>query len=215
MTVNYNTSIITEGLRLCYDNVNPKSYTSGTTVKDLITLTSGTNGLANSAVSWMNAGVYVLTLSVIIKKLTTNTAYATNPLTKYNVTTDNTFSLYTFGTNSGTAPEADGRVLLYSNRGGVWGGVGNSYVMSVGETAWFTWQYNSGTGGQLWVNGVKSGARSGSGIFGSASNNSNLILHSPLATSILTLYYASIYDRELTDAEVFKNFNAHRGRYGL
>jgi hypothetical protein len=216
MGITYNTSIIKDGLRHSTDISNIKSYTSGSTITDLITGASGTSSIPNSAATWMNAGVGSITLTVAIKKLTGIPVYAVNPLTKYTNTTDNTFSWYVFGNNAGTTPSEDGRLSLYSNAGGTWGGIGSSYVIALNETVIATVQYNSASGGQLWINGVKSGTRTGrTGIFGTATNTSPIVVFTPPATSTLTMYYSSIYDRELTDSEIIQNFNALRGRYWL
>lgn len=204
------------GLRHCFDTVNQKSYTTGTTIRDMITGASGTNSIPNSAVSWMNAGVNAITITAAITRLTENTAYAANPFSKFTSTTDNTFNLYVFGNFNNTTPAADGRIAMYSNRGGTWNTVGSSsYVIPLGQTVIATWQINSTDGGQLWINGTKYGARSGAGIFGSSNNTTPLTIWTPPTTAVLTLNYATIYDRELTDTEILQNFNAIRGRYNL
>lgn len=218
MSIIYNTSVITQGFGLRHntDLSNIKSYTSGSNITDLITNTTGVSSIPNSAATWMNAGVYQITITAVIKRLITNLSYSVNPLTKYNGTTDNTFNLYMFGNFNNTAPASDGVLLLYSNAGGSWGSIGTAYGVALNETVIFTVQYNSVTGGQTWINGTKLGTRTGrTGIFGSANNTSPITVYTPPASSVLTLYYSSIYDRELTDAEVVQNFNALRGRFGL
>jgi hypothetical protein len=181
----------------------------------MITLAGGTASIPNSAASWMNAGVNQITITAVIKRLSGIAGYSVNPLTKYLGTTDCTFSWYMFGNNSGTTPTEDGIMRMYSNRGGSWGQVGGSYGLALNETAVLTIQYNSITGGQLWVNGNKIGTRSGTGIFGTAANTSGVTVFTPPMTSALIMYYSSIYDRELSDAEIVQNFGALRGRFGL
>lgn len=215
MGVNYNTRIVNSGLRHVFDIQNTKSYTSGTTIKDLVTNVSGSSGIANAPVSWMNAGVNQITITTVIKRLTENTAYSTNPLFKYNSTTDNSFSLYVFGNFNNTVPADDGKILLYSNTGGTWKSLGNSYNIALNETVIATWQFNSTNGCQTWINGNKIGGRVGTGIFGSNNNTSSLGVFTPPSTSVLTLFYASIYDKELTDVEVLQNYAALRGRFAL
>lgn len=207
--------IATNGLRHCFDFINKKCYTSGSTVRDMITRASGSNSIPNSAVSWMNAGVNEFTLNVAITRLSDNTGYSYNPLSKYASPTDNTFNLYLLGNLNGTAPNNEGLLVLYANRGGIWNPVGSSYRTVIGTPVIATWQINSSLGGQLWINGQKVGGRSGAGILGSNNNTSNLIVATPPLTSVLSMHHVSIYDRELTDAEVKQNFNALRGRYGL
>lgn len=215
MGLHHSPKIVTNGLRHCTDGDNAKSYTSGSTMTDLITGQSGTDSIPNDAVSWMNAGVDFITLSTVITKETAHTGYSSNLFTKYGGTTNNTFNLYVFGTNGGASPESDGNIRLYSNRGGVWGPVGAVYAMSIPETVIATWQYNTTDGGQTWINGEKVGTRSASGVFGSDSNTSNMKVTNPSYTSEVTIHCTSIYDRELTDDEIVQNYIALRGRFGI
>lgn len=207
--------IVTNGLRHCFDFINTKCYTTGTTVTDMITKASGTNSIPNSAVSWMNTGLNEITINVAITRLSDNTGYSANPLSKYAGTTDNTFNLYLLGNLNGTAPNNEGVLTLYSNRGGVWNSVGASYKTAINETVFASWQINSTLGGQLWINGKKVGSRSGTGIFGSSNNTSAMTVWTPPTSTVLNMRYVSIYDRELTDSEIVQNFNAIRGRYNL
>jgi hypothetical protein len=216
MATNYNPRIIMNGLRHVTDESNPKSYPgSGSTMTDVITGQSGTDNIPNDAVSWMNGGVDYITINCVVTKETAHTGYSTNIFTKYANTTDNTFNMYIFGTNGGAAPADDGKLRLYSYRGGVWGSCGAVYAMSIPETVIATWQYDTATGAQLWINGVKEGTASGSGGLGSASNTSNLVVTNPGYTSVATIHYTSIYDRKLSDAEVVQNYEALRGRFGV
>ena len=215
MGIAYNTSIITSGLRNSTDLSNKKSFVSGLNIKDIITGGTGSASIPNSSVSWMNAGVREVTITLILTRLTANANYATNPFTKYNGTTDCSFSVYLFGNSAGAAPLDDGKLRLYSNCGGTWQPVGDVYSMSINQTVVATWQYNSTSGGQMWINGVKNGGRIGSGIFGTAANTTALVRDTPASNTVLTMNYTSIYDRELTDSEVVQNFNALRGRFGL
>lgn len=215
MGLHHSPRIVTDGLRHSTDVDNIKSYTGGTIMTDLITGQSGTNSIPNDVASWMNAGVDFITITMAVTKETIYTGYSMGIFTKYAGTTDNTFRVYMFGTNSGTAPAADGNILLYSNRGGVWGSVGAVYKMAIPETIIITWQYNTTDGGQTWINGVKNGARTASGIFGSDSNTSNIVIANPSTYPAATLHYTSIYDRELTDSEIVQNYIALRGRFEL
>lgn len=215
MAIHYSSDIILNGLRHCFDTSNTKSYTSGTDIKDLITGAQGTNGIANSNVSWMNDGVYTTTIIAIITRLAPISGYAINPLTKYSSTTDNTFNLYMFGNFGGAAPADDGRLGYYSNLNGSWASVGTQYGCQINETVMYTLQYNSGLGGQTWANSTKLGSRTGSGRLGSVGNTSGLIVATPPYTSTLKLQATYIYDRELSDQEIGQNFAAIRGRFGL
>ena len=208
-------NVVDDGLMTCLDSYNTNSFVSPTWT-DLVTKETGVAGLPNSAVFWMNAGLITrCTLTMIIRRNTANAAYAINPFTKYNGTTDNTFSWYMFGNFAGAAPASDGNLQLYANKGGSWGGVGGAYVVSLNQTVCATIQYNSTTGGQLWINGIQVGGRGGAGGLGSIGNTSNLVAMHPTTSSIISPYYYSIYNRELSDLEVQQNFNALRSRYSI
>ena len=215
MGVNYNSSIVTSGLRNSTDLSNNKSFVSGLNITDTVAGGTGSASIPNSSVSWMNAGVREVTITLILTRLTANANYATNPFTKYNGTTDCSFSVYLFGNFAGAAPASDGVLALYSNCGGTWQSLGAQYAMALNQTVVATWQYNSTSGCQLWINGVKNGSRSGSGIFGTAANTTALVRFTPASSPVLNMNYTSIYDRELSDSEVIQNFNALRGRYNL
>ena len=208
--------IVTSGLRVCTDTVNAKSYSgSGTTITDMITKGSGSNSIPNSYVSWMNAGVNAASFVVVIKRLTNNAGYALNPFFKYADTTNNTFNMYMFGNFAGANAADEGRIRWYANRGSIWNSISGDYVTAINETVIVQLQYNSSTGGQLWINGTATGSRTGSGILGSATNTSNLTIYTPGTSSIATIYYTAIYDRELSSSEVLQNYAALRGRYGI
>jgi hypothetical protein len=216
MALSHSPKVVTAGLRNCTDNRNIKSYTGGSAITDIITnSTVSTNTIPNSAVSWLNSGVNNITLTAVVTRLTANAGYATNPFYKYVDTSNNTFNLYMFGNFNNANPGDDGRLWYYSNVNGSWAAVGSSYVCQINETVMFTLQYNSSAGGQTWTNGSKVGSRSGNGRFGSVGNTSNLTVFTPPETSVLTLHYTAIYDRELSDAEITQNYNALRGRYRI
>lgn len=215
MGLHHSPKIVTSGLRLCTDSINTKSYLgSGTTITDMITGGSGSS-IPNASVSWMNAGVNAASFVVVIKRLTNNAGYAYNPFYKYVTTTDNTFNMYMFGNFAGANAADEGRIMWYANRGGTWNTISGSYVTAINETVIVQLQYNSSTGGQLWINGTTTGTRTGSGILGTATNTSNLVVHTPGTSSIATVFYTAIYDRELSSSEILQNYIALKGRYSV
>ena len=215
MGTHYNPKMVTSGLRVCTDVSNTKSYTTGTTITDMITARSGSNSIPNASVSWMNAGVSAASFVVVIKRLTNNAGYALNPFFKYVDTTNNTFNMYMFGNFAGANAADEGRIMWYANRGGIWNTISGSYVTAINETVIVQLQYNSSTGGQLWINSTATGSRTGSGILGSSANTSDLTVYTPGLSSIATVYYTAIYDRELSSSEVFQNYAALRGRFSV
>lgn len=214
MSLAHSPSIVTNGLRHCTDGINTKSYVSGNTIKDLITGASGTNSIPNSVCTWMNNGVNAITITLALTRLTNNAGYSIKPFTKYAGTTNNTFSIYLFGNNAGGQPALEGNLRLYSYVGGAWNDVGSNYNTVIGAPVIAVWQYNSTTGGQLWINGAKVGTRTRTGTFGSV-NTSDVAIFNPTSSSVANIHYSSIYDRELSDIEIKQNFNALRGRYSL
>ena len=217
MGLSHSPRIVTSGLRVCTDTVNAKSYSgSGTTITDMITKGSGTDNIPNASVAWMNAGVSAASFVVVIKRLANNSGYSHNPFAKYASTTDNTFNMYMFGNFAGANAADEGRIRWYANRGSIWNSISGDYVTAINETVIVQLQYNSSTGGQLWINGTATGARYGSGTLGSGTNTSNLFVGTPPSTSpISAVYYTAIYDRELSSTEVLQNYAALRGRFGV
>jgi len=89
--------------------------------------------------------------------------------------------------------------------------------MSVGQTFWVALQYNSTQGGQAWVNGNKSGGRSGNnGNLGNISSPTGTMnIYLPYTGSQIGTGYIShilFYNRELSDAEMVQNYNAVASR---
>ena len=77
-----------------------------------------------------------------------------------------------------------------------------------------TFQWNSSTGGQVWLNGNKVGGRSGSGLLG-VSGTGSMVVFAPTTNLYSAVHHASLYSRELTDEEVVNHYRAIRGRYGI
>jgi hypothetical protein len=89
--------------------------------------------------------------------------------------------------------------------------------MTTGQTFWVALQYNSSQGGQAWVNGSKSGGRSGNnGNLGpTTSTTYDINMYLPYEGSPIGTGYVShilFYNRELSDAEMTKNYNAVSSR---
>jgi hypothetical protein len=181
----------------------------------MITGVQGFDSIPNSAVSWMNNGVYAITITAVIKRLAATPSYAINPLTKYTDTTNNTFNLYMFGNFNGTQTVNDGRLGFYSNLNGSWQSVATQYGCSLNETVIYTLQFNSVNGGQTWTNTTKLGSRGNGGRLGSVGNTSSLFVASPTYSSALRLEAALIYDRELSDQEILSNSISLKSRYGI
>jgi hypothetical protein len=207
-------NIVTNGLEILLDNKNKKSYTgTGDAWTNLINKQSY-SGSTLSNPSWAN-NVSQVTICVLLEKTETLIGYASHPVNKWNsgYTTNSSFVLYHFGDYS---PETmqDGLLAWYgttsANGWSQIAGGGYDYRMISGEIAHVCLQYNSNNGGgQMWINGQKIGARSGTtGTIGPAPDYGNISVYGPQASGAVKVHKASFYSRELTDSEILQNYNA-------
>jgi hypothetical protein len=111
---------------------------------------------------------------------------------------DGVLGWYGYGTNSG------------------WANIGTYGFTSltVGQTKWVALQYNSTQGGQAWVNGSKSGGRSGNngnlGPTTSTTYDFQVYIPDQIGTGYVS--HVLFYNRELTDTEMTQNYNAVSSR---
>ena len=215
MALAHSPKIVTNGLVLCLDAANPKSYPgTGTTCFDL----SGNNNngtLVNGTTySDTNNGRFIFDGSndyITVSLNLQNTNYSVMAIARYTGTGQN-------------------RRVISSNSGnwlmGWWAGQTNKYFAEgwvspeTGGTAETSWICYVATGSQpsdSWAlyrngalivgpnangsngpNGIRIG---GSGVYGEY--------------SACEVNYVSAYNRVLTATEIQQNFNAFRGRFGL
>ena len=206
MSVYAGPEIANDGLVFAVDSSNSKSY-SGNTFYDLIT------GSVLGNPDWAN-GATALSCICSITIDGSDTGYAYHPVNKWPGTATASFVLYHFQNFNGNSVETN-NLRWYANRGGTWGTISGVYKTSPGNTYVVGLQYDSITGGQLWINGAKVGSRNGSGILGT--NSSNIVIDGNVTgrSGIHKVNYVSFYNRELADSEITQNFNALRGRYGI
>jgi hypothetical protein len=204
-------NMIEDGLVLYMDSNDPNSYTGGSTWKDLVSNTT----FASGNYSWGN-DISQITIITFLEKTGNSTGYASNPISKWNTGTGNaSFALYHFHNYLGNAPASEGVFRFYHTTSvNGWSGNAGSVRLSVGQKAHIAFQYNSTTGGQLWVNGSKSSGRSQSGILGVAGTG-GIVIHGPTNNSLTKVYHASFYNKELSDNEIINSYNIFKSRYGL
>jgi hypothetical protein len=212
MGVGYNPKIVTNGLILCLDAANPKSYPgSGTTWFDLCGNVNGTfvNGPTFSNV---NGGVIVLNgvnNYIDVPLNLTNTTYTVFGAARYVVASGRTFSA------------KNNNWLM-----GHWGSSTENYyaegwVSGVGAGASDTnWRIYAATGNQptdswsFYVNGTLNVASNANG-----SNGPNGFAIGSYAGSIefsnSHISNLIVYNRVLLEAEIQQNFNALRRRFGI
>jgi hypothetical protein len=103
-----------------------------------------------------------------------------------------------------------------------WGGGGNDLTLATTRLPESGWKnlcvsYDGNTKLTLWENGV----RGNSGNFGSVRNTSaNTIFVGTMQPSFADYYLGlmgqfALYNRELSDAEIWQNFASNRARYGI
>lgn len=200
-------------LRIVFDKTNSKSYSgSGAAWTDIVRNTTYTDtvgaGAGNEA--WMGSASSGITISLVVHKLSTFVGYAEQPISKWSGTTDASFTLYHFGTTSGAVVD---NLFWYANVGGTWRDISGRLVGVNGTKYAITLQYNDASGGQMWVNGNKLGARIGSGARANSTAPLRIIGPDGSAASVVENCY--IWNRELSDSEIQQNFEASRGRYSI
>ena len=224
MGTTYNPTIVRDGLALCLDAANVRSYPgTGTTWYDLsgngnhATLT-GTPTFSNGTVNWNGTSQYA-----------TVTTDGTGSLDFRYEQTVSIWMYHTF--TSGRRNPWDQAYGGYgtwthesgSNINGYWGdngGNGTPYTsLNSGNTdrgIWNCMTRTRNTTGTYWYK---------NGIQIQSSGNSYADLPVTTANIRIANGYAGywqgqmgpimVYNRELTSDEVLRNFNCHRGRYGL
>lgn len=211
MSLGHGASIVRANIKSHFDSGNVKSYSgTGSNWIDLQRLQSYTDTMTVGAgsESWMGGESSEITINATIEKKGSFVGYAEHPIKKWTGTSDASFVLYHFGTTGG-----DGLFTWYGNRNGVWGVMSSGFYGTNGKTYIMSLQYNDLTGGQLWVNGQKIGSRVGSGV--RANNAAQLQIFGPIGSTSVAVKNFQMYNKELSDSEVVKNFEALRGRFGI
>ena len=215
-------SIVTDGLVMSFDSAYTLGYPqNGSSIYDMSGGSSYSGNMYGNS-SWAN-NISELTICLLLTKTHTSTGYANHPINKWNTgyNVNASFILYHFENYQGN--NQDGVLGWYGygvNSG--WANIGSYGFtrMNVGQTFWIALQYNSSTGGQAWVNGAKGGGRSGNnGNLGpSTSTTYDMNVYLPYEGSQMGTGYVShilFYNRELSDSEMIKNYNALSSRVVL
>ena len=241
MAVGYNPRISTDGLVLCLDAANTKSYGgSGTTWTDLST--NGNSGSISGATHTSGAGGY-FSFDGSNDKITIDSSSSTN-LSNGNFTISSWFyiptsvdstNLYYWIFAIGTSSGASNTWYLRIWRSGISAGalftrINNvvllgtdgddnasypgDYYKASGRWTHFTFIENNGTS-YYYMNGVQTGSASTPTI--PSGNNYITIgdMSTDQAPTNMLVSNFSLYNKALSAAEVAQNFNALRGRYGI
>lgn len=197
--------IVDNGLKILVDNQNNKSISNGNFIN-----TIDRSGLGNK--SFIN-GASELTIIVVLEILGNNTSYAFHPVSKWNNGTSNaSFVLYHFQNHQGTNSHMTNRLGWYANTGGSWGGIGSTYLTTVGNTYFVGLRYNSTNGGQMWLNNKSHGGRSRSGVLGSGTGGISIDGGISGRSGIHKVKTLKIYDRDLSNNEMEKMYNRFKNR---
>lgn len=224
MAIQYNSSIVTNGLVLHIDAANKKSYPgSGTTWSNLVP--SGENfTLTNSpSYSGNNNGFFTFNGTNSYAVAANNTLLDTQTPTvevwvKTNATTQTGFWFEKGSVNSQYALFQEGANIQWRmNIGGITN-LSTTTATYMNISSWYqvVGTYISGSR-LLYINGVQVNSDAQTGTI--ATNTSGMYVG---AYGTGTGYYYNgslsicrVYNRVLSSAEIRQNFNAQRGRYGI
>lgn len=232
MGVQYNTSIVTNGLVLALDAANSKSYPgSGTTWTDLSgnenngTLVNGPtfNSSNNGSIVFDGTNDHV-TVNSSITIPTGATARTISIWFSTNTTTwaDNVNNLFFYG--SGVNGQAFGiDFSIYpSMEVYTWGGAGRDLTFSTtfAQTGWknITVTYNGSTTILIYENGLQTQTLA---LSAACNTTSSTVYIGSVNPSINSWYFDGnisqvlMYNSVLTASQISQNFNALRGRYGI
>jgi hypothetical protein len=217
MAISYNPRTITDGLVLCLDAANPKSYSgSGTVWSDLSG--NGNNGTLVNGVGYNSGNLGSLVFDGV-------NDYVNAPLTK---TETCTFSCWARTTTVASNP------MLF-NAGP--NAVGPDLFFYLGNIYWNTWDGSgnpfatmptSATNGNyhyyVVVNDASSNTKLyydgnllGTAAYRTAANNTNLTIGGNINTYMWNgnISNFSVYNRALTPQEIQQNYNATKSRYNF
>jgi len=210
-------SIVTDGLVMAFDSTYSGSYPAGggSTMYDLMSNNSYSDTIFGNQ-SWAN-NISNLTVCLLLTKTSTGTGYANHPINKWNTAynVNASFILYHFENYQGNNQDGVLGWYGYGTNSG-WANIGTYgfTTMTVGQTKWVALQYNSTQGGQAWVNGNKSGGRSGNNGTLGPTTSTTYDMQVYIPSQIGTGYVSHIlfYNKELSDAEMIQNYNAVSSR---
>jgi hypothetical protein len=228
MGIAYNPRIVTDGLVLCLDAANSKSYPgSGTAWTDLSgngntgTLTNGptyssTNG---GGIVFDGTNDYVNLSSASL--LPTGTSNRT--IVSFVKTPTSFPESYLHVIHWGTAATDQSFGLAIFSNGGLnthpWNGAPSQGTVSAATTYCLAVSYtHSSTLHNFWINGISQGAGVSRSI---NTGTSDARIGARISTPIEDwgpngiIYNVFVYNRTLTNLEIAQNFNALRGRYGI
>lgn len=232
MATEYSPQIVTNGLVLCLDAANPKSYVSGSTVWNNLTKTAPLSGSLINGPTFNSANLG----SIVFDGVDDYVNCGTIPFTSNTFTIEVVFNWDSYNTNAINFLTAGGvieqleihtgggsginglRFIPYSFGGsGLQSGIDALNMISSGiNYVTFTAGYSS-----------PSVAYKNGSLFATSATTSSVALNTNQTFNIGRrtttnqyflngkIYLTRIYNRVLSPTEVQQNFNALRGRYGI
>ncbi len=226
MGIAYNPSSVTNGLVLCLDAGNPRSYPGSGTVWTDASFTGGNNGTLVNGPSYSSANGGLLDFDGVddyISSTSTATTDLTGSMTcecwfKLDATAadwvrvfgkgDSTNRTYGLWYNTGAS------VFLYQ-RYGV-SNVGLTHSATVNTGVWYQMVgVSDGTSHALYLNGSLVASGSAGSTFVSSTEGYRVAAATFHTFHNGPISLVRLYNVGLTASQVLQNFNATRGRYGL
>jgi hypothetical protein len=228
MGIGYNPRIVTDGLVLCLDAANRKSYPgSGNTWTDLSGL--GNNGeLVNSPTYNSSNFGYFQFVTDDYARIQNNTALDTQTPTvevwvKTNVTSQNGFWFEKGTVNTQYSLFQEGTVIQWRQRltSGALTSLSTTTANFINTSNWYqvVGTFVSGSR-RLYINGVQVNSDTLSGTIDTNAGGMSIGVYGGYNGS-RSYYYngnlsvCKVYNRALSASEIQQNFNAARSRYGI
>jgi hypothetical protein len=227
MALSHSPSIVTDGLVLCVDAGNPRSYPGSGTVWNDAT-SSGFNFTLINGPTYSSSNLGSFTFDGVNDIATAgyNTALDTQTPTvevwvKTNATTQNGFWFEKGAVNSQYSLFQEGGSIKWRmNIGGITElAVNTASVMNTSNWFQVVGTYTSGSR-ILYVNGVQVGSNTQTGTIATSTSGMSIGAYGGNSGSTGYFYNGNIgivrvYNKVLSANEVMQNFNATRGRYGI
>ena len=222
---------VTDGLVLCLDAANPRSYISGATVWNDLTYNISGGTLTNGPTfSSTNGGSIVFDGSDDYINLPTGILSGTGDFTinQWIQSTNPTIGGTTFGNYPGTPsvpPNGNFQIFFGTNFIGMWLGNNSTYL---GTSPWNTvlpefttspvmiTAQRQGTTTYFYINGQLKKTGSSSSTIGNSSQPFRLGINTVNSETYRgTISTTQVYNRALSATEVLQNYNSTKSRFGL
>jgi hypothetical protein len=214
MALTHSPSIVTNGLVLCLDAANRKSYPgSGNTWTDL-SGNGNTGTLSATSIGYNSANGGILTFDgtddYVSSTLPALTSYTTSAWVRLRIPNAGEYQLLqTFNDGFGMS--------VLTNKFFTYNG-GNNFGQTVANDVWYNWVVTStntpSNSTKIIINTIVDGTFSSYGAISSgAIALAGYVGQSRYLNADISSF--TVYNRVLTAAEIAQNYNALKGRYGL